>query len=135
MRAHFITGLVHGFEWRTRQLELTARLQRYACAILLQTNQLAAFDDWLPIKPVAQAFQNCQNGGLTFVGKRAQTIAQKAELLMFSPNAPICFRLVASLEILDQLGFPRDTLGVFVDIRRRRGHNGGLPSNSCCECT
>ena len=100
-------GLVDRAQRRARQLELPARLQRDAAAFHGERDDVAVLLDRLPAEALQPAQQRADAVRL-FVADGAQRLQVEHELLVLSPDPPLRPRLVALLEILDQLSLAGD---------------------------
>ena len=55
---HLIAGLMDGFDWRARQLQLPARLKTDVRTLFFQPDKLATLFDRRPAVTVTQPFQH-----------------------------------------------------------------------------
>ena len=120
MLVHFVAGLMHGFERRSAQLELAARLQRdRTSSIIGQSDRIAVLDDRLPSE-TRHLPQHRADPVRPLIGDPAQIRAPEHELFVLCANAPCRRRLASGFEVFDKLPLVGDR-------RSRRTRSGRHP--------
>ena len=107
VRVHFVAGLVKVLQRRTRKLELSTRLQRNVGAIFGQCDEIVAFVQARPTVVVGQRIQKVRNPALiiTFFMESdgAVILEREAEFLVFRPDTPGIFGLIALLQCVNEI--------------------------------
>jgi hypothetical protein len=103
---------MHGLQWRARQLELSAGLQRNrpAAGDIVKADDVAALHDRLPAEQMLHAVQQRADATRPFVGNRRMIGEVERRLFVLGTDPELIFSLLASRN-------PRDQ---FVARRQRR---------------
>ena len=106
MRADLVMGLVHRGQRRTGKLELPAGLKADDAALgaiaAAEGDDIALFDDGrIPVEAF-KTFEKRADAPFAGVGDRHIVALAEDELFMLGADAPIGFRLRASLEVSDE---------------------------------
>src|SRR5262245_38222166 len=100
---------MHRFQGRAGQLELAARLERDAAAILGKGDRLAVLLDRLPAE-AGHALQKGADTARTVIGKPPQIGQREGEFLVLGADTPFAARLGAIGNVVDELALARDGL-------------------------
>src|SRR5262245_4780615 len=100
---------MHRFQGRAGQLELAARLERDAAAILGKGDRLAVLLDRLPAE-AGHALQKGADTARTVIGKPPQIGQREGEFLVLGADTPFAARLGAIGNVIDELALARDGL-------------------------
>ena len=104
MRHQLRTGLMHIFDRRAGEFELSARLQRDGAAAgdVEHADDVLALHDRLPAEDIVQAFQQRADRALALI--RHGTIVRdgEGELLVLGAGPELCLRLAACFEPGDE---------------------------------
>ena len=124
MGVHLAAGLVQRLQRGTTQLELAARLERDAAAVLDQRDRQAGLQRRPPAELPRQALEQGPNPVRPLIGQRPEIRGPERELLMLGADTPVGPRLRALLEIFDQLALVADRQALAL---WRSGHMRFLP--------
>ena len=117
MLVHLVAGLMHAFERRAAQFELSARFEGdRTLGVVRQRDRVAVFDDGFPAE-ASHSLQQCGDAIRPFIGHSASIGAPEDEFLVFGPDPPCRRRLRPGIEVFDELSLVGDRFSG----RARRG--------------
>ena len=118
---HLVTGLMHGFERRSAQLELAAGLERdRTSSVVGESDRVAVFDDRLPSEAGHLAQHRAQSRPVPHRGPGADPSAGTRNFSCSVPTRHAAGRFAAGFEVLDKLPLVGDR-------RSRRTRSGRHP--------